>query len=231
MKLLQFDSSLLGPIIFFSVFLLIIGIRYFFNKKNKLIRALKKAKFTSLQSVKENDYAKVSGNAKFVTEALIAPLSGRECVLYQIKVERSRGKNGWETMVDDIRAQDFFIEHNGEMAIVKTSVGGSLRNIFLEKDQKMKSGSFNDANHRLVAYLKTHGEKSTNWLGLNRTIRYHEGIIEPNEKVTVMGVAQWKVLKDVIPGFNYSKILTFTGSKKQRLLVTDLKEKSGAKLW
>lgn len=195
------------------------------------MRALKKAKFTSFQSVKENEYVKVKGQAKFVKQPLIAPLSGRECVFYQILVEKKSGKNGWSTLINETRTEDFFIESRGEMAIVKSAIANSNRIIFLEKDKKMKSGFYNDANHRLEAYLKTKGEKSTNLLGFNRSMRYQEGIIEPSEEVTVMGVANWKILKEVIPGFNYSKILTLEGSQKQKLLVTDLKEKSNGGWW
>ena len=52
-------------------------------------------------------------------------------------------------------------------------------------------------------------------------MRYSEGVIELNEPITVKGVAQWKILNEPIEGYSYSKILTLTGTKKEKLLVTD----------
>jgi len=50
---------------------------------------------------------------------------------------------------------------------------------------------------------------------------YTEGIIELNEPIAVKGIAQWKLLKEPIEGYSYSKILTLTGVKKEKLLITD----------
>lgn len=205
-----------------GIILSVLGISYLFSKKYRLLSTLKKVKAVPIQRVQENVYSKIVGKAKFVKEPLIAPLSGRTCVFYQIVVEQKRGKNGWNKLVDQTITQDFFIESRGEMAVVKLKQAGANKIILLDKDRNMSSGTFKDANHRLETYLKNHGTKSTNFLGLNKTLRYKEGIIEPNEDIVVMGVAEWKTLKEPIAGYNYSKVLTLNGNKDQKLLVTDL---------
>mgnify|MGYP001825018531 CR=1 FL=1 len=37
-------------------------------------------------------------------------------------------------------------------------------------------------------------------MGINKTIRYTEGVIELNEPIAVKGIAKWKVLKNAIEG-------------------------------
>ena len=108
------------------------------------------------------------------------------------------------------------------MAIVKMSLlQKSMKRFFLVKDYKEKSGFRNDATEKLERYLKLHNKKSTAFLGINKTVRYSEGVIELNEPITVKGVAQWKIINEPIEGYSYSKILTLTGTKKEKLLVTD----------
>ena len=74
---------------------------------------------------------------------------------------------------------------------------------------------------KLEAYLKQHNKKSMGILGINKTIRYTEGVIELDEPIAIKGIAKWKVLKEAIKGYSYSKILTLEGTKKEKLLITD----------
>ena len=50
-----------------------------------------------------------------------APLGGRRCVYYQVIVE-VKGDKSWRRIINDEKHQDFFIESNSEMAIVKMSL-------------------------------------------------------------------------------------------------------------
>ena len=177
--------------------------------------SLKKAE-KPINRIQENEYAKIIGRAKHVNQPLEAPLSGRKCVYYQVIVE-VKGYKSWRRIINNEKHQDFFIESNSEMAIVKiSSLQKSMKRFFLVKDYKEKSGFRNDATEKLQHY-----SKSTAFLGINKTMRYSEGVIELNEPITVKGVAQWKILNEPIEGYSYSKILTLTGTKKEKLLVTD----------
>jgi len=118
-----------------------------------------------------------------------------------------KGDKSWRRIINNEKHKDFFIESNSEMAIVKmSSIQKSMKCFYLVKDYKEKSGFRNDATEKLEAYLKLHNKKSTAFLGINKTVRYAEGIIELNEP---------------IEGYSYSKILTLTGTKKEKLLVTN----------
>ncbi len=218
---LKENSKIIIPILMFSVAIAVSVIAYYFSNKKIMLREFKKSRKKPINRIQENEYAKIIGKTKHVYEPLKAPLSGRQCVYYHVMVE-VKGDKSWRRIINDEKHQDFFIESNSEMAIVKMSVTkSSTRRFYLVKDYKEKSGFRNDAPEKLEAYLKYHNKKSTGILGINKTIRYTEGVIELNEPIAVKGVAKWNTLKEPIEGYSYSKILTLTGTKKEKLLVTD----------
>jgi hypothetical protein len=215
------NSKLIIPILMFSAVLVFALIGSYFSNKKMMLREFKKSRKKSINRIQENEYAKIIGKATHVHEPLEAPLSGRRCVYYHVMVE-VKGDKSWRRIINDEKHQDFFIESNSEMAIVKISATQkSTRRFHLVKDYKEKSGFRNDATEKLEAYLKYHNKNSTSILGINKTIRYTEGVIELNEPIAVKGVAKWSALKEPIEGYSYSKILTVTGSKEEKLLVTD----------
>jgi hypothetical protein len=215
------NSKLLVPLLMFSTVIVIGFVATYFSNKKVMLREFKKSRKKQINRIQENEYAKIIGKAKHVHEPLEAPLSGRQCVYYHVMVEVKGDKN-WRRIINDEKHQDFFIESNSEMAIVKISATQkSTRRFHLVKDYKEKSGFRNDATEKLEAYLKYHNKNITSILGINKTIRYTEGVIELNEPIAVKGVAKWSALKEPIEGYSYSKILTVTGTKKEKLLVTD----------
>lgn len=202
------------------VTLVLLGLH--FSSKNRILRALKKVRRKSIQSVRENEYVKIIGKAKHAGEPLIAPLSKRKCVYYDVKVKEKKGKH-WRTIIDDVAYEDFFIETGTESAIVSLRVQtSSTKRIYLVEDHAKNSGTFNDAAAELESYLKQHGHTSQGFLGLNKAIRYSESIIELNEEIAIMGIGKWKTIDTPISGYSDSRVLTLTGSKEKKLLVTDM---------
>ena len=221
LSLLQENSKILIPITMFLTVAVIGFISYYYSNKSVLLRAFKTSRKKSINSIQQNEYAKVIGKAKYVNQPLIAPLSGRQCVYYHIIVE-VKGDKHWRKIIDDVKTQDFFIETNSEMAIVKSSdLNKSSMRFHLVKDHKEKSGFRNDAPEKLEQYLISHNKKSKGILGINKSMRYSEGVIELDETIAVKGIANWKALKEPIEGYSYSKILTLIGNKKEKLLITD----------
>ncbi len=209
------------PILFITAIVIMIAVGYFFSDKQRILRELKKSRRKPISQIREKEYTKVIGKAKFVDEPLIAPLSGRKCVYYKVHVER-KGDKSWHTVVEETRSQDFFIESNTELAIVKASFEAERnKRVYLEEDHKLNSGFMNDASHKLDDYLAKHNKSSTGFLGFNKTLRYKEGIIALNETIAVKGIAKWKALNEPVEGYSYSRILTFEGSPKQKLLISD----------
>lgn len=199
-------------------------ISYYFSKKQRLLRELKKSAAIPVSRARQGDYVKIIGKAIGGNQSLKAPLSGRPCLYYYVLVEK-KGDKSWHTYIEEEDGQDFFLETGYERAIVKPKGihFGYKRTLFVF-DHKDKSGAFNDAKPHLEQFLKRHGKESVNFIGFNKTLRYSEGIIEEGETIAVKGIAQWKTLSEPIEGYSYSKILTFTGDEKNKLIITDLPE-------
>ena len=217
------NSNYLFPVLI--IFALVIGlaISYYFSTKNIILRTLQKSPHKSINKIRENDYAKIIGKAKYVHQPLIAPLSGRPCVYYHVKIEK-KVKNSWSTYVEDKKIQDFFIESGNELAFINTTQANKFSQMYLVKDHKVQSGFLNDPSLILENYLKTLGKSSTSLLGFNKTLRYNEGVIELDEKIAIKGIAKWKSLSEPIEGYSYSKILHIYGSETQKFIITDLPE-------
>lgn len=204
-----------------TVVLIVVFLNLFFSSKKVIIRAFKKDRKKAINSIKENNYAKVIGIAKYINTPLIAPLSGRPCVYYHVIVSVKVGKN-WRRVINDINAQDFFIETNTEKAIVKAlALEKNTTKYYLVKKIKDNSNFRNNIPPVLQNYLKQHSNKNTNFLGITKTIRYTERVIEIDEKIGVKGIAKWKTITAPIKGYSYSKILTLEGTKKEKLLITN----------
>ena len=218
------DSSTL-IIIFIIIGLLIVFLSYYFNTKQKVIRTLSKLPIKRISSLKTNEFSRINGKALHVKEPLIAPFSKRKCIFYTMKIEqkKSNGKSTyWRTLVKEEKVQEFFLEKNGDFVIVNPTQNPKNYKSHLVIDKKTNSGTFNDPTPEFEALLKHYNINSEGFFGLNKQLRYFEGIIEIGEQITVAGIAKWKSLKEPIEGYNYSKIAELESSDKQKLIITDL---------
>jgi hypothetical protein len=145
---------------------------------------------------------------EFVEAPLVAPLSGRECAWYCVEVQVKRGgKNSrWETIIKEENKSGFVIRDADKVAFIDDT--NVKRHIV--QDVHYSSGFLNDPSNKLAAYLKKHGYKSENFLGFNKSIRYHEGVLEKSETIVVLGKGEWH------PGFklglphDYGDVLAIT---------------------
>lgn len=209
----------------FAIFGTIFFCIYYFNKKQKIIRTLKKLPLRNIGSLQNGKLSKITGKALHITTPLIAPLSKRKCVFYTIKIEqkKSRGKNSyWDTIINEEEIQDFFIEKNSDYVIINPVKHPKNYISYLVVDKKTSSGTFNDASIDFENLLKNYNLESTGFLGFNKNLRYSEAIIEIGEEITVTGIANWKSLSEPIDGYSYSKIATLEHSEKQKIIITDL---------
>ncbi|MFK5890105.1 MAG: hypothetical protein QM486_05180 [Flavobacteriaceae bacterium] len=191
----------------------------YYSKKAVVIRTLQKFPKTAISSLQENQLVKVMGKAKPIKEVLNAPLSGRKCVYYSVKVEqKSGGRNQhWVTIIDDEIAPNFLIESYSGKALIKMK---NFKSYFIE-DAIYKSGHFNDATNKLEHYLEVHGKKSISFLGLNKTLRYKEAVIEVGEKIAVMGTVKYENISPYGLTDSYSKIPVLQSIAKNKLIISD----------
>ena len=219
------SNSFIVPFIIISIAALIGVLVYYFNTKQRIIRTLAKLPIKQIGSLRNHEFTRFSGKALHVKEPLIAPFSKRKCVFYVIKIEKkkSTGKNSyWDTIVKEEKIQEFFLEKNGDFAIVRPSQNPKNYISHLVIDKKVNSGTFNDPTPEFNELLANYNIDSEGFFGFNKSLRYSEAIIEIGEQITVAGIAKWKSLKEPIEGYSYSKIAELESSDKQKLIITDL---------
>ena len=200
----------------------IIGLLISYNSsKKRIMRELKKSPAKPINSVKDNEVVRLHGKAKFLDLPLTAPLSGRKCMYYYVRVEQKGDKNSWRKIADEFERQDFYVQVGNELALVKQQATHRILH-HLMADHESRSGWKQDANPKMEAFLAKHGKRSTTMLfDMNKTLRYKEAIIEEDEVIVVKGVAKWKALEQPIKGFSYSRILTLSSSQTEKLIITD----------
>jgi len=209
-------------VIFFGLIISsIIFVRFYFTQKAVVKRKLKKAAGVKISSFLSGEIAKVAGSVEFVGQPLIAPLSGRRCAYYYVLVEQliSTGKNSyWEEMIEEEIGGTFVIRDGRYRGYIDKS---STLKTYLVQDCVYRSGTLNDATEALENYLRNKGMKSVNMLGLNKTLRYKEGVLEEGESVAVMGRGEWKSSKEVSLLESFGKILVLSSTAEEPIYLSD----------
>lgn len=219
------NKTVLLPIAILLFVVLFVSIIYFFSTKQQIIRILSKLPIKRISSLRNNEFSRVTGKAITIKEPLIAPLSRRKCVFYQIKIEQETGdddNSSWKTLIDEERFQEFYIDQNGDYLMVKLTQNPKNFTVYLVVDKETKSGTFKDASPKFEALLNQYDLKSTGFFGLNKQLRYKEAIIEIGENITVAGTVRQLPLETPIEGYSYSKITALQSTDKQKLIITDL---------
>jgi hypothetical protein len=201
--ILQFQMYLV--VIFIIILLGVFVVGWFFSKKAKVKRMLKKTPAMRIGEFLGGEAGRVTGQVRFAGETLTSPLSGRKCAFYHVEVQeyRSSGKSGhWYTIVNEEKAGDI-IMHDGTNYCM---IGKGQLKSYLHMDANYNSGTFKDATPELESYLISRGYKSTGLLGFNKSIRYKEGILEENEVFTAAGTGTWTTGRPAnvnLPGSRY----------------------------
>ncbi|MBI9052925.1 MAG: hypothetical protein JEY96_03855 [Bacteroidales bacterium] len=207
------------PIIFILIVAVIVIIVLFnsFTKKAIVKRKLRKTPSKKISDFKNGNIAKVVGRVDCVNSPLLAPLSNRKCAYYSIKVEKrvSTGKNShWEKIIEEDVYDTFIVRDSTGTALINTD---NIKS-YLVVDAKYKSGLFDDATVRLETYLSKHGHQSVGFLGLNKTIRYREAVLELGEQLAVAGSGQWIEKSELLPN---EKVLEITSYEQVPVFLSD----------
>jgi hypothetical protein len=181
----------------------------FFSRAAIVKRKLKGTPEKKIAFCLSGEVVKVKGEIKYVGTPLTAPLSGRQCAYYYILVEehRSSGKSSsWHTLIEEEVGADVVIKDGNQYALIETGMVKS----HLIQDKQYSSGFLDDATEQLEKYLKSHGNESTGLFGLNKSLRYKEGILEEGELIAVAGKVDWKRKSEVKPDIPAERILVIS---------------------
>ncbi len=206
-----------------GILLVIGGIAFIsshFSRKYVVKHKLKKATGKRISDFVDGDVAKVVGKVEYAGEPLTAPLSGRKCAYYYVLIEQliSTGKSShWKKIIEEEKAGTFVIKDGVRFAHINCDHVKS----YIVQDRIYKSGFMNDATEVLERFLSKHGYKSENLLGMNKKLRYKEGVLEKGELIAVIGKGTWRYSSQVgLPDY-YERVLDVGSTENEPVYLSD----------
>ncbi|HVH47609.1 MAG TPA: hypothetical protein VM925_34975, partial [Labilithrix sp.] len=145
---------------------------------------------------------------------LQAPFSGRHAVWCRITVQELRrsGKSSyWHTILTEVDGRLFLVD-DGSGQLARVIPMGA--NVLLDKQNVASSGTFNDAAPHLEAFLQSRGLKSTSWIGFNKSMRYEEELLVPQDALYALGPSRREPGPPVHDGYRMvpgSQLVMFQG--------------------
>ncbi len=153
---------------------------------------------------------------------LQTPFSGRHAVWTRITVQelRSSGRSSyWHTLLTEMDGRVFMVD-DGSGQLARVMPQGA--NVILEKLKVAASGTFNDAQPHLEAFLASRGLKSTSWLGFNKSMRYEEELIAPGDPLFALGPSRREAGPPRNDGYRMApstQLVMFVGARPEHELI------------
>jgi len=192
----------------------------FYSRAAVVKRKLREANQKKIGEFQEGETAKVIGKIKFAGKILKAPLSDRKCVYYHVLIEerRSHGKSSsWVDLIEEEKSGAVVIKDENHYAFIETDLIKS----YLIPDRQYNSGFMNNATPKLERFLNLHNKKSAWEIGLNKRIRYKEGVLEEGETIAVAGKGTWKKTSDLGLDIPSEKILVIGSHDDEPVYLSD----------
>jgi hypothetical protein len=202
--------------------------QWFFTRKARARRALKRHRRTAMRNVRDGEPCKVVGRLEYAEAPMVAPFSARQCAGYSVHVYDNSGDGGMTLLRED-RSGDFFVrDEDGTCALVR---GASAR-VVITNDKHFQSlapltwmwPKLEKPPPRVEEFLRARG-KSMEGLMFTKTLRFDEGVLEAGELVSVAGVGRWEINSDPrAAGSGYReapKLLVICSSPEAPLFISD----------
>lgn len=160
-----------------------LGYRGFLSREARVRRALARRPRVQIDAASGRKL-RVTGRVRPRGEPLIAPVSGRPCVAFQLFVEERNGRR-WIDLLELRDAQSFTVADETGEALVDTSGPFALA---LVPDEQGAMGWFDRITPaQLQALRSTLGSRATTWYGGWKRLRFKEGLLETDDRVSVGG--------------------------------------------
>jgi hypothetical protein len=217
--------------VIFGIVLLVAGIAVMYGSRANVKRR------NRILNTPTSPIAQAQGNAQVEIKGKIlpseqgvvmAPFSGRHAVWCRVTVQewQQRGRSGsFITIVQEVDARHFMVDDgSGQYARVIPD----RAHMILDEQQVGKSGTFRDANPQIEAFLQSRGLKTTNFLGLNKNMRYLEELLIPNDNLYAIGASRRDPGPPVSDGYRMSPssmlVLFHGGTDDNELILTNKPE-------
>ncbi len=120
---------------------------------------------------------------------LTAPVSGRSCISYEVKVEEyhsSKNSGHWSTIHKEGAGGPFLLKDDSGMVVVDPK-GGKMKSVL---SLFQRQGTFNELSDSARTYIKSRKIRKEGFFGIfNRTLRVRESIVPVKKYLYVLGDA------------------------------------------
>lgn len=214
------DTALIGLfLILVGSVLFIVGV--YFHKRKRLIADTPTSKIRSLAMGLVEIFGQV---IPLQNKVFKSPFTDNDCVYYRYTIEeyKSSGKNShWVTIKKEEQRTLFYLKDDtGEVLIDPTGA-----QIDAKKDFEFQSSLGKDPPQQVIRFLTTHHLSHEGFLGLNKTMRYQETIIAPNDSLYIMGTAGENPYKKEGQVHNVESIMIQKGTLEKHYYISDKPEK------
>ena len=197
------------------------GACWYHAEPRQVRRALRRATSHCVAALPENTVGRVSGTVAVIGEPIKAPLSGRACVYYHVKVSKfdidGRGRS---RSLTESQGVAFVLADETGRAIVEPAYA----KVAIVHDHEHSTDAFTPPTPEEAALLERHGRRAEGLLGI-RSYVFEEGVIEPGERVAVLGAGVREPDPDAQPDSAYRGVqptrLRLTSSAHYPLLISD----------
>lgn len=181
----------------------------YFTSDERDYRKIKRKKTQPLSKIKEGDYVKLVGNIVPISEQFTSPLTNRKCVFYQVEVDRSLS-DGESTIVDEVDYSPFALKMGEDVVVVQTH-GVKWVVAF---DKIFRTGLLGKATGELKEILAKYNIKEKSF-GFRKSLSFKEGVLRENDKIAVLGVAQWTLDE------NGNNVLHIRSSNRKKVIISN----------
>ena len=162
--------------------------RVAFSPRARGRRALERTPRTPIGEIRKGEMVKVIGHVRFAVEPLRAPMSGRPCVCWHVRVQEARqGAQGgsWIDVLDEVEGQELLLEDGTGIALVR----GVMPEATLASSGPWIDNYVDDFPPEVQGFFQGRGQQVRGALG-KRVMRYEERILDEGAQVAVLGMAR-----------------------------------------
>jgi hypothetical protein len=201
--------------------LIIVAIGFISFRKKRLVENIPTSKIRSIAM----GLVEITGQVILISGRVFkSPFTEKDCVYYQFTIEeyRQSGKNAhWVTIKKGEQRTVFYLKDDTGMVLVDPT-GASIQ---ATKDFECQSGLGRDPPESVIRFLSSQNIAFEGFLGANKTMRYRETFIAPNDSLYIMGTAGENRLKNQASADHVDNIMIQKGVNEKQYYISDKSEK------
>ncbi len=167
------------------------GHAWWASSRSRGSRRLKRTKPVRIADARDGEVVRITGTARRWHKLNKAPISTRDCIAWDVRVDAHPIADGsYRTVDKQAWTEAFIVEDASGLALVRAATPVLL----LEKDMKGDTGLMSNPTPEFEAYLNARN-LPVRELGTNHAYTFREDILVEGDSVTVLGLATRELLQ------------------------------------